>query len=123
MKAIHNFEVLNDNSDIRNNLKFVDVIYVKYKKTNSKGIILYIIERNIFSDMYYKETPLLKMFKYLPIYDRNGQKIRKRQFVEAIESDFTIINNFDTSDINKDWICNSWTEEGMSEFNLSQKNR
>ena len=37
MKAIHNFEVLNDNSDIRNNLKFVDVIYVLSIKTNSKA--------------------------------------------------------------------------------------
>ena len=44
----------------------------------------------------------------------------KRQFVEAIESDFTI-KIILTLDINKDWICNGWTEEGMSEFNLSQK--
>jgi hypothetical protein len=121
-KTLRNFEIRSHSGGICNNLELVDIIYVRYKKTNSKGIIVSTNERNIFHQLYWKgATPI--EFTYLPILDRNGAKYRKRMHVASDSNNFEIIPAFDISFLNENWISTTWTEENIKEFNKETFNK
>ena len=122
MKTLRNFEVIASNGGICNNLELVELIYVRYKNTNSRGIILHTTERNIFYPRYYEgKTPIY--FIYLPLLDRNGNKYQKRMNVSMESIYFEIIPAFDISFINKNWVDTIWTDESIKEFNLEMFNK
>ena len=122
VKTLKSFEIKAQSGGIANNLELIDLIYVRYKNTNSKGIILCTSERNIFHNQYYKgEVPV--QFTYLPLLDRNSNQYRKRMNVTKDSRDFEVIPAFDISFLNKKWVETTWTEETVKEFNTNMFNK
>jgi hypothetical protein len=121
MQLIRNFEILDVNGKIANNLEILDVIYVKYKKTGSCGIIVNIVERNIFHYTYWN-TPLIKDYTYIPLIDRNGNPIRHKQWVSAKEDLFIQIPHIKSFQINPDWLPRQMTHKWVDDFNKRMYN-
>jgi hypothetical protein len=115
MQLLRNFEILDINGEIANNLEILDVIYVKYKKTGSTGIIVRIYERNIFHARYWN-TPLVRKFTYIPLIDRNGNPIRIRQSISAPETQFVEIPAKEIK-VNSDWLPYAMSQNEVEEFN------
>ena len=66
------------------------IIFVKYHKTNSKGIVI--------SSEYNGER---LYYTYMFLFDRNGNKYRKRMYITTPADNFDIISPFDISFIIK----------------------
>lgn len=116
MQLIRGFETLDVKGNITGKLEILDVMYARYKKTNSTGIIVRTHERNLFHAKYF-DSPLIKEFTYIPIFDRNGHRIRLRQTVTASDYNFVIIPNIKSCVINKDWLPYHYTAEYVDFLN------